>query len=376
MGVQAHCPRLEQLVLGWASEFKSARRDERGDRARSHSPDAAVGFNRYPCLAVAHVTSGLSCLRVLTLAGYLRLDDPCVRRLCERRPPLATLDLCGCRGLTDEGLSGALPLVARSLESLNVRGTGFGDLTAIALAAAGADILQLNASCTELTGRGLAAISEASSRLKTLDLCYATSMTTGEDPHLLLATVGKHGANLRMLGLGGFERMTGAMLQRILRMCTRLEHLGIGGCAGLGLCDDEEDPNAADSLLSALPILCPSLTALNAHRLPGVVSSSALAQLLDGLPALVALDVHGTRFDAPLTCQEEGEYGEPSMLSSPCGIGLEAFERWQHLGGRNPGEFFDTRYDGGRMSPFISPAQCVFAREEYMPELPKITMST
>ena len=157
------------------------------------------------------------------------------------------------------------------------------------------------------------------------------------------------------------------MLERILRMCPRLEHLGIGGCKGLGEPADGEplsssgESDVADRMLVALPSLCPSLTALNAHRLPGIVSLSALEQMLDGLPALVALDVHGTYFDIPLTSRAVGGFGEPLILSSPCGDGAEAFERWRNLGRRSPGEFFD----GSGTVPFISPSGSVYGLEQH-----------
>ena len=356
--VQAHCPLLEELVLGWASEFRHSRRDENG--MPSQSPDAEVEFNRSTCLALAHVTNGLSFLRVLNLSGYAMLGDSSMRQLCEKCPSLTIVDLCGCRALTDEGLSAALPLIARPLKSLNVRGTGFGDSTALALAAAGADFRQLNASCTGLSGRGLVAISEASTRLLTLDLCYSLAVTDVETPQQLLATFYKHGDALRMLGLGGFARMNAVMLTRILRMCPKLEDLGIGGCAGLGVFADGEEADAADHVLMSLPELCPNLTALNAHRLPGVVSPGALQTLLRDLPNLAELDVHGTMFASPLVSEEKGSYGKPSKFSSPCGSGLEALTRWQGLGKHRAGEFVDS----GNTTSFISPVGCVFLRED------------
>ena len=74
---------------------------------------------------------------------------------------METLDVCGCGLLTDAGLAVVMTRLAPSLHSLNARGTGFGDQAARALAAAGGALRRLNASCTLLGGRGLAALSEA-----------------------------------------------------------------------------------------------------------------------------------------------------------------------------------------------------------------------
>ena len=334
--VQTHCQLLEELVLGWESEFRYERKA---------TPEHELIFNRSPCLALAHVTAGLSRVRVLTLAGYMRLSDSALRGLCDNSPPLVTLDLCGCRSLTEEGLCDALPLIARTLESLNVRCTPFGDQAALALAAGGADMVRLNAGCTQLTDRGLAAISEASTRLRVLDLCYCPAVTTVEDPHLLFAAFTKHGDSLRMLGLGGFERLNGDMLIRILsKMCTKIEHLGIGGCIGLPIGAAGGTTFRAEEMANAIivdmPRLCPNLTALNAHRLPGVVDRSSLALLVERLPALTSLDVHGTTLDGVL------KGTGPNLIPS---------SKWQELGMRNPGEFFDD----GLAAPFISPKGCV-----------------
>lgn len=143
--------------------------------------------------------------------------------------------------------------------------------------------------------------------------------------------------------------MNAIMLRRILGLCPGLEHLGIGGCSGLND-DGRDEDDAADHVLMALPNLCPSLTALNAHRLPGSVSPHALKRLLEGLPALTALDVHGTDFSSPLITKGK---------STPCGEGADALMRWLHLGGPNPGEFFD----GGRATPFISREGCVLTEQ-------------
>eukprot|EP00964_Phaeocystis_antarctica_P074169 scaffold45559_cov39-Phaeocystis_antarctica.AAC.1 len=91
--------------------------------------------------------------------------------------------------------------LAPSLHSLNARGTDFGDRAARAFAAAGGSLRRLNASCTPLSGAGLAALSEAAPphTLLVLDLCYTQAVAVAD----VLAVARRH-ASLQMVGMGGF----------------------------------------------------------------------------------------------------------------------------------------------------------------------------
>ena len=131
-----------------------------------------------PCTAVPAAVLSAATLRSLTLAGYAMLEPRLLHLICTAAPQLAILDVCGCRRLSDFGIATAFQPIAQSLHSLNVRGTGFGDQAAQALAAGGANLRRLNASCTALTADGLQRISQASSRLELLDLCYAKHLQT------------------------------------------------------------------------------------------------------------------------------------------------------------------------------------------------------
>ena len=117
-------------------------------------------------------------------------------------PQVETLDVCGCRLLTDTGLAAAMTLLAPSLHSLNARGTDFGDEAAKAFAAAGGALRRLNASCTPLSGAGLAALSKAAPphSLLVLDLCYTEVVGTAD----VLAVARRH-PSLQMVGMGGFS---------------------------------------------------------------------------------------------------------------------------------------------------------------------------
>ena len=110
--------------------------------------------------------------------------------------------MCGCRLLTDTGLAAAMTLLAPSLHSLNARGTDFGDEAAKAFAAAGGALRRLNASCTPLSGAGLAALSKAAPphSLLVLDLCYTEVVGTAD----VLAVARRH-PSLQMVGMGGFS---------------------------------------------------------------------------------------------------------------------------------------------------------------------------
>ena len=276
--VQQHCALLEVLVLGWRSEFQ-----------RKASPDDPTEFSK-PFVASPVLSGRLASLRDLRLCGYALMMSSGLLAL--GTPPIVTLDLTTAGAAFpqaeiyyDERISGrvladALRPLAPTLANLNVRGTAFDDDSAVALAEGGANLARLNASCTPLTGLGLAVLSEASLRLVVLDLCYAEAICTRD----VLAVTARHTA-LEMLGLGGFTDLTDSALCQMLAggAC---QHLGLGGCSAL---DGAE-------IFRQLGSLCPSLTALNAHRLPHV-DGRTIEHLLRCVPSLTSLDVHGCDVD-------------------------------------------------------------------------------
>jgi hypothetical protein len=255
------------------------------------SPRAAAGYQ-----------FKLRGLRVLRAAGYqFMLDHVTLPPLLELTS-LTTLDLCGCVRLQDDSMAEWLP---SSLVNLNVRGTRFGDAAASSLAARGANLARLNASGTLLTGAGLDALSRASDQLCVLDLCYAKGcyalatlhavvcstlpdepVTNPEaslsptPPAPRLAQVERHRPRLEMLGLGGNPEVGLDGLRRMLHGGA-VVRLGIGGCPRL---------NASETF-DALPMLCPGLASLNAHKLCGLTAES-LGQLLVATEAsLRSLDI-------------------------------------------------------------------------------------
>ena len=256
--VAEHCPVIEELAIGWESEFKSRQ-----------TPIHKTKFTG-PCTAVPAAVLTAATLRSLTLAGYAMLEPRLLHLICTSAPQLAILDVCGCGRLSDFGIATAVQPIAQSLHSLNVRGTHFGDQAAQALAAGGANLRRLNASCTALTADGLQCISQASSRLEVLDLCYAQQLQSSDVRATVLPVVQRHAATLTMLGLGGFGLLTNQALGEILAVVrpkvdgepwTRgkpppggLTHVGIGGCRELDGCE----------ALWSLADNCPNLTALNA----------------------------------------------------------------------------------------------------------------
>ena len=70
------------------------------------------------------------------------------------------------------------------------------------MAAAAGALRRLNASCTPLSGRGLAALSEAAPphTLLVLDLCYSQDLLAAD----VLAVARRHASSLQMVGMGGF----------------------------------------------------------------------------------------------------------------------------------------------------------------------------
>ena len=301
-------------------------------------------------------------LRSLTLAGYAMLEPRLLHLICTAAPQLAILDVCSCQRLSDFGIATAIQPIAQSLHSLNVRGTGFGDQAAQALAAGGANLRRLNASCTVLTADGLQRISQASSRLELLDLCYAKHLQDSDVRATVLPVVQRHAATLTMLGLGGLPLLTNEALREILEVvCVKVDgvpwtwanhgepppggltHVGIGGCPELdGL-----------QALNSLADNCPNLTALNAHGLyffepadaevgwvPETDYRDVLAYLLPiyehtstrGFPSLRSLDLHNCD---GIDKEFDGHIKEE--------LGVEAWAAWCKLAAREKEFFGDER---------------------------------
>ena len=272
---QRCCPALEEMVLGWSSEF--------GPRA---SPQAATEFSGLIPWATQHTVEAegsLSRLRVAVFAGHVVLSPGSLLSLCAGAPPLETLDISNCQSLPDALLADCLPHVAGTLRSLNVRATKFGDGAAAALAGAGANLARLNASCTDVSGHGLALLSDASDRLHYLDLCYAAKLASAD----VLGCTRRHGGRLTMLGVGGLTDLSSARLREMLEdSSASMLFLGCGGCDAL-------DGAEALALLAAL---CPELRSLNLHKVTGC-TLAALRTLLSSCPHLRCLDCNEVKFD-------------------------------------------------------------------------------
>ena len=317
------CPRLLELSLGWSSEFE----DKEG------GPGADVEFNDALVVALPYQPSRVPpTLRALCLAGYVGVQDALLERMLGTHlgtsgastaggatgrataVPLHTLDVCGCRGLSDAALARCLGAIAPSLRHLNARATGFGDEAALALAAGGVRLVRLNASCAQLTPRGLAALSEATppGEMRMLDLCYAGGLGAAD----ALAVARRH-RSLEMVGVGGFVDLGREALVELLERCTpALCHLGIGGCTGL---------DGGDALRLVAEQL-PGLTALNAHRLRDL-GATDVALLLRRCTRLRSLDISGSGI---LELPAEVAAAVPSYDAA----------RWDALGSCRVGEHF------------------------------------
>ena len=114
--VMENCPALEELELGYESEFES----------RMTGPCGDVDFSQPVwCRPFVHALPWTrSSLRHLSLRGYVGLQPRDLIGVLFGAPPLVHLDLCGCQ------LLGPFPLIiwaaiAHTLVTLNVRGTGY-----------------------------------------------------------------------------------------------------------------------------------------------------------------------------------------------------------------------------------------------------------
>ena len=141
--VQHCCPLLEELVLGWCSEFEG----------KQQGPLSATEFARPFWCRPQILPGALPSLRLLAIPGYVGFATDSLLALGTL--PLVTLDLRSMQLASDEVFAAVLAKLASTLAHLDVRGTHFGDESAHALAEARCNLARLNASCTELTGRGL-----------------------------------------------------------------------------------------------------------------------------------------------------------------------------------------------------------------------------
>ena len=318
------CPLLEELDIGWESEFKE----------RTTGPSAEVEFAQ-PFLVridthneddVWH--NGLRHLKHLSLAGFVAFNPANLACMMLSQPPIETLNLCGCQALGAHNnewqltlvQSFAIPSLSANLKRLNVRGTGFNDHCAGALAHNGARLTHLNASCTSISCRGLKELSDnaPAGTLTVLDLCYCKACT--EDVSGVTAVIRRHSPGMRMLGLGGFNTMTLPQLREILSGNEgTMDHLGIGGCTSL---------DGAETL-HALTTICPNLTALNAHKMAHATRAS-LVYLIANMKKLRLIDVHGTEWDEPLVRKDI--LTTTAADDFPTGIGEAAGKRWYAMG--------------------------------------------
>ena len=175
-----HCPLLEELELGFESEF-SPREGPCGEitfsppvwcRPRvlpnaSASPPPPHSPPPPPTLSLLH----------LSLRGYVGLQPTDLANVLAQCPLLSHLDVCSCQSLKPFPHA-SLAAIARTLITLNVRGTAFDDECAHTICAAGGQkLVKLNVSCTRLSANGLLALAHKAERLTVLDLCYAENCT-------------------------------------------------------------------------------------------------------------------------------------------------------------------------------------------------------
>ena len=297
------CPELESLILGWPSEFIAP-----GPSELLAAPFLEPRFSE-PVLVLPiarDLAEACPKLRALTLSGYALLYDQFVEGAFAATA-LESLDLCGCQLSTDEGLAAALATCAHSLRDLNVRGTRFGDESAAALVRGGCSLERLNASCTRLTSQGLLMLSDASDRLQVVDVCYAKSCCEAEAMRTVCA---RHGSRLQMLGMGGCAGLGTDDLTILLELtkgeagASSLQHLGIGGCESL---------HGASALADVIAACGPTLTALSAHKLERV-TWNILASLLERCPNLASLDLAGSEPSDPGASNDDAERGRESTF--------------------------------------------------------------
>mmetsp|Transcript_12330 Transcript_12330/g.26360 ORF Transcript_12330/g.26360 Transcript_12330/m.26360 type:complete len:604 (-) Transcript_12330:232-2043(-) len=275
--VSLYCPDIEELHVGWLSEVVPS-------TLPMATPSAMPRFSEW-CLAVPRDAKrlGARCrhLNSISFSGCVLLTDDHLLEIAAG--PLIALDVCGCRRLTDEGLATFLQKSANTLVHLNLRGTLFGEKAVSAICAAATrplKLTKLNLSCTEVTGEALRKLTSACASLSVLDVCYAPALRADD----ALACASEH-YELQRVGIGGLPGLTLDALDSLLLSCPHIEHLGIGGCDVRG-----------GAALGIIARRTPGLTALNAHKLPGIDRESVF-RLCVLCPKLTMLDLNGCNID-------------------------------------------------------------------------------
>ena len=242
---------LESLLLGWDSEF-SSNDGVHLSESYSDGSDIQALFQHLSETSGPGITS-------FGIPGFVSVTYSAMAML--NTTNLTSVDLCCCRFITDNAIA---PLLQNNggLEHLNLRATSITDISLSRIASCCPELRSINVSCTPVSSRGIKALTSGCKKIKCLDLCYPSIVST----EALQEACITYGTNLEVLGIGGLP-VTNSDLMFITQTCPNIRSLGIGSCSHL-----------TSSIWTVLLGLS-KLTLLIAHNL-AVVDCAAITKLI------------------------------------------------------------------------------------------------
>jgi len=214
-------------------------------------------------------------LREVCLAGNPHLSDSAVVSLVTSCTLVTSIDLSGCKGLTDATISDGLARHGHRFVRVNLaRCTHVSDIGLKALATAGRRLRHLDlAFCDHITDVGIANIARRCPNLCHLDVTCCIQLTAAA-----IIVVGEHLRQIRTLLLRGCPSITDSGLHAIAKGCPMLEELSVWECS---LITDD----GVGTILNRCPLVwrlivcsCPLITNITAD-LVRKLSCSALTDV-------------------------------------------------------------------------------------------------
>lgn len=270
---RARAEKLESLKMGWLSEANSY--------SRSSSRLNRVWFQLQQGETAPLISKCVN-LQTLVISGY----DSSLDLLLPHVNCFSKLSVLNFNhGIFGEAfLIGLVNNNFATLKDINLRATDVTDKSLASISRC-ANLERINLSCTEISVDGFLEFVSKCSKLKEIDLCYSSKITSLTSPQIatLLAHISQNvGPRLSMIGIGGFP-VTDDSLFAFFSVCTNVSHIGIGGCELL-------TDRSFDTISTYLGHC---LRDVNAHQLRQI-SEKAWRKLIESSPKLQILDASGS----------------------------------------------------------------------------------
>ena len=213
------------------------------------------------------------------------IDDAVVTEVVSRSPLLSTLNMHGCRSITDAALK-AVGSNCKQLTNLDIgsrRSEIMTDAGVVAVACGCTQLTTLNlGGCwREITDAALVAVGSGCPKLSWLDLSYCFNIT---DAAVVAVAAGC--PQLTTINLGGCGNITDVAVMAVASGCPQLTSLDLTSCG---------NPNVTDAALTAVASGCPQLTYLNVAYCYHITDAAVLA-IASACAHLTSLNLRGCLF--------------------------------------------------------------------------------